>query len=121
MRACAGASGGARGGRPPLARDVLRRTGMRLLLVFACLSTACASADDHAGGVAGTVQASEPIVDRCGAGPELDCPCTEVGATAECQSKRTVNGYTSCEPGKRTCLPEGRWGECVGASVWSGG
>jgi hypothetical protein len=46
------------------------------------------------------------------------CPCERDGETVQCAGPTIHTGnYTSCEPGKRTCL-QGTWGPCAGKTVY---
>lgn len=98
----------------------------RLYAIAIALVSACASTNDHPPLVEGGIGHDDggPVVNPCAAGIEQGCPCGDagVGATAECQADRYgANGYKSCEPGLRACGADGKWGVCVGASVWDGG
>jgi hypothetical protein len=102
---------------------------MRRLFVLAAalaLVTACSSANDHPAAVEGGIDQDDGgiIGGACTTGTEQGCPCGDAGAdaTAECMASRYgANGYKSCEPGVRACGTDGKWGACVGASVWDGG
>lgn len=90
------------------------------------LLAACASENAHPAPVEGGIgqDDSGTIPNGCTTGTEQGCPCGDAGAdaTAECMASRYgANGYKSCEPGTRACGADGKWGVCVGASVWDGG
>jgi hypothetical protein len=96
------------------------------LAIALALVSACASNNDHPPMVEGGIEQSDggPVVNPCSTGTEQGCPCGDagVGATAVCQAERFgANNYKSCEPGLRACGSDGKWGVCVGASVWDGG
>ncbi len=89
------------------------------------LFSACAPANDHPAALEGGIDPSDggPIVDICNSSPtEQGCPCADAGAPVVCQAERFgADAYKSCGPGTRSCGADGKWGACVGASVWDGG
>jgi hypothetical protein len=85
------------------------------------LVPACASGADHPPAYEGGIEQGDArVVEVCGS-PEEGCPCPDAGATAECISVRYAATYKSCGPGVRTCGTDGKWGTCVGPTVWDGG
>ena len=63
---------------------------------------------------AGAVFDSEAPID-CTTPTNTGCACDEVGTFLDCGTVIIQSGdYVTCSEGKRECLPEGVWGDCIG-------
>jgi hypothetical protein len=71
----------------------------------------------EAGGAAGAGGAGPTVADKC-TKPNTGCPCEDVGETVDCGKVVIRSGdYVTCSYGKRECLSEGVWGECIGDQI----
>ncbi len=53
--------------------------------------------------------------------PATGCPCDDAGAQVDCGKVYRISGnHVDCSEGYMTC-ESGKWGACVGASVYDGG
>jgi hypothetical protein len=104
-------------------RNVLLSIGSSILALAAVGCGAGAGAGTVADGVqnesiarATSAAAASSGADACSS-PAAGCPCTQEGATVECEGPHIRTGnYTSCAPGEQMCT-NGTWGACVGKTV----
>ncbi|HEY1957240.1 MAG TPA: hypothetical protein VGH28_16590 [Polyangiaceae bacterium] len=87
-------------------------------------STACSAGappfmQDGDGGI--IVERSDAEVAEACDQPAEGCPCTDVGTKAYCGMTYRVSGdHVDCSPGYFTCGDDGRWGACIGPSIYDG-
>jgi hypothetical protein len=106
---------------------MVRSASARRFLVFAAcvgsLIAACSDAgpppiQDSDGGPNNKTDAA-PI--PCSS-PAQGCPCDDAGAKFDCGKVYRISGnHVDCSEGFLTCQSSGKWGACIGASVYDGG
>lgn len=97
---------------------------LRSLSICLALVAGCAASDAHPPPIAGEVDdggaGALPRNPCAGGAAEEGCPCFDRDATADCMAERRSGTYVSCGPGTRYCGDAGRWGECIGPTVYEG-
>jgi hypothetical protein len=96
----------------------MRRSLLHLARIAFLSLSACGGAEDHPAAPEGGIEVADARPVAICVNPDEGCPCGDAGATAPCTAVRVAGTYKSCEPGVRSCGDDGRWGVCVGPSVW---
>jgi hypothetical protein len=112
-------TGNCRAGLRALATEL--ELTLRVTAIAGALLWACAGGDERP---APNDSRAERSTEEGGAGPtpvdkcktpNTGCPCDDVGETVDCGKVAIRSGdYVTCSYGKRECLPDGVWGECIG-------
>jgi hypothetical protein len=88
------------------------------LILIACSDGAPPPIQDSDGGP-NTKTDAAPVL--CGS-PSQGCPCEDAGAKFDCGKVYRISGkHVDCSEGYLTCGTDGKWGACIGASVYDGG